>query len=55
MEVSMNKGSIFFLVGLFAYMAGIYLSTITVVAGAAVGVLGGLMMGASTYFYIAKR
>lgn len=51
----MRKGNILFFVGLFTYMAGIYLSTIWVLIGAAIGVLGGLMMGASTYFLAMKR
>ncbi|WP_213367520.1 hypothetical protein [Mesobacillus boroniphilus] len=48
----MKKGTLLFIGGLIMYMAGIYLSTIWTVAGSAIGVLGGMMMGASTYFYV---
>lgn len=51
----MKKGKFLFLVGLFTYMAGIYLSTIWVAAGSAIGVSGGLMMGISTYYLAMKK
>lgn len=50
----MKKGKFLFLVGLFAYMGGIYISTIWVPAGAAIGVFGGLIMGVSTYYLAMK-
>lgn len=51
----MHKGMLLFTGGLIMYMAGIYLSAIWTIIGAAIGVLGGMLMGASTYFYITKR
>jgi hypothetical protein len=51
----MNKGMLLFIFGLIMYMAGIYLSTIWVVTGAAIGVSGGILMGASTYFLAMKK
>lgn len=51
----MRKGNILFFVGLFTYLSGIYLSTLWVILGVAIGVLGGLIMGASTYFIAMKR
>ncbi|WP_176167343.1 hypothetical protein [Mesobacillus jeotgali] len=46
----MEKGKFLFMIGLFFYLAGIYLSTIYVARGAVLGVFGGLMMGVSTYY-----
>ncbi|MBT2692094.1 hypothetical protein [Bacillus sp. ISL-55] len=51
----MYKGMLLFTGGLIMYMAGIYLSTKWTAVGAAIGVLGGMLMGASSYFYITKR
>ncbi|WP_170169045.1 hypothetical protein [Mesobacillus subterraneus] len=51
----MKKGFTVFFIGLIMYMAGIYLSTIWTAPGAALGVLGGILMGASTYFYVMNR
>ncbi|CAM3803556.1 hypothetical protein [Mesobacillus thioparans] len=51
----MKKGKILFLLGLALYMSGIYLSTNWVVTGAAIGVTGGLLMGASTYYLAMKN
>ncbi|MCM3122786.1 MULTISPECIES: hypothetical protein [Bacillaceae] len=51
----MKKGKFLFLFGLLLYMSGIYLSTIWVVPGAAIGVTGGLLMGASTYYLAMKN
>lgn len=51
----MYKGMLLFTLGLIMYMAGIYLSAKWTAVGAAIGVLGGALMGASTFFYITKR
>ncbi|WP_170029965.1 hypothetical protein [Mesobacillus jeotgali] len=51
----MYKGMLLFIFGLIMYMAGIYLSTKWTAIGASIGVLGGVLMGASTFFYITKR
>ena len=51
----MLKGRTLFMIGLFTYMAGIFISTVSAAAGAGIGVLGGLMMGGSTYFFILKK
>lgn len=51
----MVKAKFLFVAGLIFYMARIYLSTIWIVSGAAIGILGGLMMGVSTYFSAMKR
>lgn len=46
----MNKGFVLFLTGLLLNMSGIYLSTIWPLAGSLIGILGGLMLGVSTYY-----
>ncbi|MEH7443627.1 hypothetical protein V7201_15050 [Bacillus sp. JJ1122] len=46
----MNKGFVLFLTGLLLNLSGIYLSTSWPLAGSLSGVLGGLMLGLSTYF-----
>jgi hypothetical protein len=51
----MYKGMLLFTGGLIMYMAGIYLSTIWVMPSAAIGVSGGILMGASTYLLALKK
>lgn len=51
----MKNGRFLFLLGLFTYLIGIYLSTIWVALGAALGVSGGLIMGISTYYLAMKN
>ena len=48
----MNKGFALFLTGLLLIMSGIYVSTIWPLVGSLIGILGGLMLGVSTYFLI---
>lgn len=48
----MNKGFSLFLTGLLLYMSGIYVSTIWPLVGSLIGILGGLMLGVSTYFLV---
>ena len=50
----MKKGVPFFLIGLFMFMFGIYLSTHWGVLGSLIGVGGGLVMGSSIYFLSIK-
>ena len=53
-ESIMKKGVPLFLIGLFMYMFGIYLSTHWVVLGSLIVVGGGLVMGSSIYFLSIK-
>ncbi|WP_282137313.1 hypothetical protein [Rossellomorea aquimaris] len=50
----MRKVTIFMLTGLFMFMSGVYLSTLLsthwVVVGTSLAIIGGFMMGGSSYF-----
>jgi len=51
----MNKGLALFLTGLLLNMSGIYLSTIRPIVGSLLGILGGLMLGVSTYYLVVNN
>lgn len=51
----MNKGHILFFTGLVMFMAGIYLSMNWGVIGTLMAVIGGGVMGSSTYFIATKK
>lgn len=48
--IGMKLGTALFLGGLILYMSGIYLSAIWEVAGAFIGIIGGIVMGSATFF-----
>lgn len=48
----MKKVPILIAVGVFLFMSGIYLSTKWVIVGTALSIIGGYMVGGSSYFLI---
>ena len=48
-------GLAMFFTGLILFMLGIYLSLNEVVLGSVLGVLGGMILGFSSYFFVTKK
>lgn len=51
----MNIGRILLIFGLLMLMAGIYISSNWTVLGSIIGIIGGLVLGLSTFFFINAR
>ncbi|MCD1162888.1 hypothetical protein NGI46_28480 [Peribacillus butanolivorans] len=51
----MKKGMTLFFIGLVMFMLGIYLSTQWAGIGTLIGIVGGFIMGSSTYFLAIKK